>query len=185
MHPVDTAKAVDVLTHLDNFRRVQYELTEKEFLKGVLLHPQARTRLRLTWIFAVGVLVFSVWLMGKGAEVAGILFAVMAVGYPFLIRYLLLLGARKGYRSMLPVLSAPIELAFGTVFLTQRTGMGLGYFTWLYQVVRSRDFRLLGTSSQVFIIVPVRAFESPAVLEEFDNIVGELAQGRVIGKPGK
>lgn len=160
-------------------------MTEKEFLKGYLLHPQTRTRLRLTWIFALGVLVFSVWLIGKGAVFAGILFALMAVGYPFLVRYVLLSGARKGCRSMLPVLSAPIELTFIKVFLTQRTGLGLGYFTWLYQVVRSRDFRLLGTSSQVFIIVPARAFESPIVLEEFDNIVGELAQGRLIGKPGR
>lgn len=144
MHPVDTAKAVDVLTHLDNFPRVQYQLTEKKFLKVFLLHPQTRTRLRLTWIFALAVLVFSVWIMGKGAQVAKILFAVMAMSYPFLIRYLLLLGARKGYRSMWPVLSAPIELTFGKAFLTHRTSLGLGYFTWLYQVVRSKGLPAAG-----------------------------------------
>lgn len=181
MKRVDTAHVIEVLAEPAKFNNVTYYLSEEEFVKGCMFHPKVRARMRFAWVFVLFALGIAAALIGNNATAFGIGCAVVAVIYPFVIVNTFKSSFRKAFASMDPIAVNPIELTYGEGFVAQKAGGAFGYNTWLYQVVRNKDFRLMGTSDQIYVVVPVRAFADAATLAEFDRITRELAEGRVLG----
>ena len=176
---VDAESVVDVLTHPELHRRVRFELSEKEYLAAISLHPSIRKRMIFAKCYSVFVALAAIWIYSLGVTQMAIVLLILAVFFPLILKTILVQRFRRSYRSMSALLSAPIEIAFGQGFVAQETAGSFSYLNWLYDVHGDSKCRLLGTSSNVFVVVPVSAFENAMALAEFDSVVGELAHNRM------
>ena len=182
MAQLDKSHVALVLTSPGSFQRTQYELSEREFMSLLWRLPNMRRAQLIVVLTMVGILAVAVWAMNRGATGFAGALVVLAAFYPFVMWIILAPTYRKAFRTSRASVGTEIELVYGQGFLAQTSASTFSYVTSLYRVRRTKAFRLLGMSSHLYVIVPVRAFEGPSDLAEFDRITTELAHGRVIGK---
>jgi len=182
MAPVDMASLAEFLAKPDRLQTIRYELNVVDFTRTAFSHPLTKRRLRIGIGFGVLFLLFAVWLWYLEAPIGTAFFICAAIVFPLLIRFSLKRQVQKQVLSFQSILSEPMELSYGPGVVAYKSAVAFSYVQWLYQVVRTKEYRLLGVSNQGYFIVPVKAFANPMALAEFDGITSELAQGRVIGK---